>query len=155
MAPKAPPKGKFSLQAKVGPGSFKQPVWVWGIVGIGAYYIYSRATSAGEAEVTTTAEDTGYTGYEDTGYGAYDSGIGAGAGYTEPYPAPAETLEPPPAEIPAPGQNGQGGNRDRRLQQRRKRITKRIETLKRGGVTRPERVRIKKLRERRKSLRGS
>lgn len=155
MATKAAPKGKFSLTTKVGPGSFKQPVWVWGVVGIGAYYIYTRATAA---QPSTTAEpeaDTSYTGYTDTGYGAYDSGGGGGAGYTAPYPTPAETVEPPPTtEAGIDGEGGGGGNRDRRQAQRRKRITKKIHQLQRGGVTKAERPRVQKLRARRKSLRG-
>jgi hypothetical protein len=152
VAPKA--KGKFSLTTKVGPGSFKQPVWIWAAVGVGAWYVYTRATQA--APTPEVAEATGTTyadtaGYADT-YGTYDSGAGGGVGGT--YDNVPPEVAPPPTEVIPPDGSASGHDHVDRRKQRRRQITRRIHRLQRGGVTATERPRIRKLRERRKALRG-
>lgn len=100
--------GKLSLQTKVGPGSFKQPVWVWGIVALGGYYLYRRATEP----ATTGAEAPG----TDSGdyYGSYDLGAGGGGyygggGYGGYGPGgPSDDTNPPPEN----GGGGGGGGDD-------------------------------------------
>jgi hypothetical protein len=91
--PKTPPKQSFNLKTKVGPGSFKQPVWVWAIVGVGAYYIYARATSTAPKTTAGGESDYGYGSasdygmtpsaapYDAGGAGSSDGGYDAGTGY--------------------------------------------------------------------------
>ena len=153
--PKAPPKGKFSLTTKVGPGSFKQPVWIWAAVGVGAWYVYTRATKA--APAPTDAAETGTT-YADTAgtdsYGTYDSGAGGGVGgsYDNVPPEVAPPAEEIPPAVEDPGTGGNTDHADRR-KKRRRQITAKIHKLQAGGVTKAEHARIVKLRERRKALR--
>jgi hypothetical protein len=65
----AKPKG-FDLKAKVGPGSFKQPIWVWGVAALGGYYLYRRATqSKATGAEAPAASDYGY----ESATPAYDS----------------------------------------------------------------------------------
>ncbi len=157
MAPKA--AGKFSLTTKVGPGSFRQPVWVWAAVGVGAWYVYTRATQTA-APAGPEPADTGTT-YADTAgydsYGTYDSGGSYGGGAGGGGDLPPEVAPPaevtPPAETQDAGTGGGTGHGDRR-KQRRRAITAKIHKLQRGGVTAAERPRIQRLRQRRQHLRG-
>jgi hypothetical protein len=80
--PKTPPKQSFSLKTKVGPGSFKQPYYVWAIAGLGAWYLYSRATSTAPKTAAVGGSDYGYGSASDYGTtpsaAPYDTGAGAG-----------------------------------------------------------------------------
>jgi hypothetical protein len=154
MAEKIDVKGiQNILTRKTGP----LPNWVWIAIGVGAVYVYKKATApeAPAASVTTsdTAYDDGeypaYAGYGGT-YGGYD----AGGGSVDTGSIPESImLELPEGGIPINVEIDRGGRRHDR-NPKIKKITKRIEALKQGGVTKKERPKIKKLRERRKSLRG-
>jgi hypothetical protein len=107
---KAKAPAKFDLKAKVGPGTFKQPVWVWVIVGVGGYYIYKRATGAvgGGAAADSTTTDAGYY---DPGYAPYagSNGTGAGAGGFTDSPPADPYVGPVPDPLPVPVEPGPGG----------------------------------------------
>ncbi len=77
--PKATPKGgkgfEAMLKRKLGP----LPVWAWALVGVGAVYVYRKATASRvpTADVGAGAQDTygSYaSGYQDTGYGGGGGG---------------------------------------------------------------------------------
>lgn len=138
------------LTRKTGP----LPNWVWIVVGVGAIYIYKRATAPKvPAEAVTTADSS----YGDEGYPAY-----AGYGGTTPYDAGGASVsdsgipESIPltfeGEIPVNVSIDRGGRRHDR-NPKVKKITTKIKALKGGGVTKAERPKIKRLRERRRSLR--
>jgi hypothetical protein len=107
---KAKAPGKFDLKAKVGPGTFKQPVWVWVVVGVGGYYIYKRATGAvgGGAAADSTTTDAGYY---DPGYAPYagSNGTGSGAGgFTDNGSGSAPPVDPYVDPVPVPAEPGPG-----------------------------------------------
>jgi hypothetical protein len=148
---------KTTLTRKVGPA----PVWVWVVVGVGVLYVYKRATSpaapAGKTETSDVAygEEEGYPAYAgyggttpyDAGSASYDGGGGGSSDFPESIPLTFE------GSIPVDVSIARGGRRHDR-NPKVKKITKRIQTLKEGGVTKPERAKIKRLRARRRSLRG-
>jgi hypothetical protein len=143
------------LTRKTGP----LPNWVWIVIGVGAVYVYKKATApeVPAASVTTSdtayePEDSGYPTYAGYGgtYGGYDAG-GASVD-TGSIPESIE-LVAPEGGIPVSVEIGRGGRRHDR-NPKIKKITKRIHALQEGGVTKKERPKIKKLRERRKALRG-
>jgi len=156
--PKAPaPKGgktKINLKQKVGP----LPLWGWGVVAIIAYYVYSRYYAAGStSEVTSGGSDT-YSGYDPyngySGFGDVGGSSGGGGGALDPG-APIEEPpieEPLPEEIPEPGGPGGGhGNRRHQVQRIKRKSSRRIAKIKRGGVTTAERKRIQQIKHRRKT----
>ncbi len=87
--PKVTPAKGFeaTLKHKLGP----LPVWAWALVGVGAVYVYKRATASRvpstEAGGAATQQDQGYdsygsyaSGYQDTGGGGGATGYSSGAG---------------------------------------------------------------------------
>lgn len=151
-------KIKATLTRKVGPA----PVWVWIVVGVGVLYVYKRATEPKAPAATTetgggayNGEDgypayAGYggtTGY-DAGSASYDgSGGGGGAEFPESIPLTFEGSIPVDVTVSRPGRRH---DRNPKIAK----ITKRIQALKEGGVTKAERPKIGRLRERRRRLRG-
>jgi hypothetical protein len=146
---------KATLTRKVGPA----PVWVWIVVGVGVVYVYKRATSpdapAASAETSDASDPGGYpafdgyggtTGY-DAGSASYDGQGGGSSGFPESIPLSFEGSIPVDVSVSRPPRRH---NRNPKI----KKITQRIEALKEGGVTKAERPKIQKLRQRRKTLRG-
>jgi len=147
---------KATLTRKVGPA----PVWVWIVVGVGVVYVYKKATSPKAPAATAETSDASYadegypafsgyggtTGY-DAGSASYDGDGGGSSGFPESIPLSFEGAIPVEVTIGRPPRRHQ---RDPKI----KKITKRIQALKEGGVTKQERPKIQKLRARRKTLRG-
>src|SRR6266545_4040203 len=143
---------KATLTRKVGPA----PVWVWVVVGVGVVYVYKRATAPKAPAATAETSDAegypayagygGATGY-DAGSASYDGSGGGVSGFPESIPLSFE------GSIPVDVSVARGGRRHGR-NPKAKKTTERIQALKEGGVTKPERAKIKRLRERRRSLRA-
>jgi hypothetical protein len=151
MADKIDVKGiQGFLTRKTGP----LPNWAWAAIGVGAVYVYKRATAPKVSADQTTTSDTGYganDGYPlyagSAGTAPYDAG-GASAGGSAPSSIPLtfEGSIPVDVNIARPGRRH---DRNPKVTQ----ITKRIIALKQGGVTPAEHAKIVKLRARRKALR--
>ncbi len=81
-------------------------MWVWAVAGVGAVYVYKKATAAQAPATTATTADTSYgtdQGYP--AYAGYDSGAGGGGVAGGSYDAggaaaPAATDTGLPTEIP-------------------------------------------------------
>jgi len=143
------------LTRKTGP----LPNWAWIVVGVGAVYVYKRATGAGApADQVSTSDaaygaNDGYASYTgsgggyDAGAASYDGGGGGAGSYPESIPLTFE------GSIPVDVSIARGGRRHDRNPKVTK-ITKKIAALKQGGVTPAEHAKIAKLRARRKAIRS-
>jgi hypothetical protein len=148
-----PPTSKFDLKRKIGP----LPLWGWIVVVVGVYYIYRRYYTTDQAPAEAAVGFDGYETYSG-GYSGADFGGGGQGGGTNGYLSPVEptteTTEPPPAEEGGGIDGGAGNpNRDRRhrIQRIKRKTGRRIETIKRGGVTPTERRKIQAIKQRRKT----
>jgi hypothetical protein len=153
MAEKIDVKGiQGILTRKTGP----LPNWAWAAIGVGAVYVYKRATQPKVAADQATTSDEGYgandgyppyAGSSDSGAAPYDAGgSSVGGSVPESIPLTFEGSIPVDVSIARPGRR-----HDRNP--KAKHITEKITALKEGGVTKAEHAKIVALRKRRKALR--
>jgi len=149
----APPSSKITLatfKQKIGP----LPLWGWAAIAVIAYYVWTRYYGGGAATSETTTSDLYPDTYEGGGGATGFAGTVGGGGGGVPV---GETTIPPDGALPEPitGEEPGGAaghpNRRHRIQRIKRKTGKRIEAIKEGGVTAPERQRIKQIKERRRS----
>lgn len=152
MAKAPPPRS-----SKINLGTFKQkvgplPVWGWAAIALVAYYVYTRYYGTGAATVAGTDEPTFDDTYSGGGGATGFAGTVGGGGGGVPV---GETTIPPEAPLPEPATEPETGaghpNRRHRIERVRRKSSRRIAAIKRGGVTGPERERIKQIKQRRKT----